>query len=81
MADVSDDYDPWERERYILTHTRNQLERATEAQLRAAITAGLNRAARLVQAHDRHTDWEWLFQRVRGATEVCEAIGTRLDRP
>jgi hypothetical protein len=79
MADVTDGYDPWERERHIIARTRRVLADATADQLRVALAAGLDQATRLVQAYDRHDDWEWLFQRVRGATEVVEAIGVRLD--
>ncbi len=78
MADNNDEYDPWERERYLITHTRARADQADEQQLRAAVHAGLNETTRLIRAHERHTQAEWLFQRVRGATDIVQAVSRRL---
>jgi hypothetical protein len=73
------DYDPWERERYAISHARARLAEATPEQMRNAIAAGLNETTRLIRAYERHTQAEWLFQRVRGATDIIDAINRRLD--
>ncbi len=81
MADTTDngEYDPMEWERRIIADTRAKLADASEARLRNALHAGLNQANALIQAHGRHPEWEWLFQRVRGATDIVQAVSRRLD--